>query len=498
MEQGTGLFRGVAWDAASLGKNLSEILKKLFGTVVPDLYPKLDLGARPLKGDEAELLLKTVDLKALPQVFYAGEHGLGLVVQDGAKLVPNPAADVAKEVLDYLVSEHSYGNKDTRTGRALERRFGGMGYGWDRDMLRLILALLFRAGSIEVTYQGNRFRNYQDPLSRVPFINNVAFRTSLFSPRDTLGLKTLTLAVQQLEDLTGEEVDVEEGAIATAFKKLAAEELEKLYPLKAAAEAYQLPVLPLLTDFQHTLIGIQSSTSDDCVRLLTETGDLFQEQRERIRKMRGALDDTTIQRIREARTVVYDLGPKLASHPLFADISDHLEALKTLVQSEQLLEQLHSLTTHTKAVTDAYRSAYCDLFDQRRDAYLKALEELKGHTEWQTLAPEFGETLVAPLTSRLGEDADRQSVADGTSLGSATLAEMASDLAAAEALKAAALARLQEATMVKEPDTVIRRVRIAEVFNRPIQSPTDLEDALAQLRDALQKLLDEGAAIILE
>ena len=52
--------------------------------------------------------------------------------------------------------------------------------------------------------------------------------------------------------------------------------------------------------------------------------------------------------------------------------------------------------------------------------------------------------------------------------------------------------------MVKEPDTVIRRVRIAEVFNRPIQSPTDLEAALAQLRDALQKLLDEGAAIILE
>jgi hypothetical protein len=245
-------------------------------------------------------------------------------------------------------------------------------------------------------------------------------------------------------------------------------------------------------------VGIQSSTSDDCVRLLTETGDLIQEHRERIRKMRGALDDTTIRRIREARTVVYDLGPKLASHPLFTDIGHHLEALKALVQSEQLLEQLDSLTTHTNAVTDAYRSAYCDLFDQRREAYLKAIDELKGHTEWQTLAPEFGETLVAPLTTRLGDEADRQSVATGTSLGSATLAEMTSDLAAVEALKAAALTRLQEATMVKKPDTVIRRVRIAEVFNRPIQSPKDLQDALDQLRDALQKFLDEGAAIILE
>jgi hypothetical protein len=54
--------------------------------------------------------LKAADLKSLPQVFYAGEKGLGLIIQDGHNLVPNPAADVAKEVLDYLVSEHSYGN----------------------------------------------------------------------------------------------------------------------------------------------------------------------------------------------------------------------------------------------------------------------------------------------------------------------------------------------------------------------------------------------------
>src|SRR5207244_5852499 len=131
---------------------------------------------------------------------------------------------------------------------------------------RLILALLSRAAPTDVTYQRNRFRNYHDPLSRVPCINNVAFRTSLFSPRDTLGLKTLTLAVQQLEDLTGEEVDVEEGAIATAFKKVASEELEKLYPLKATAEAHRLLILPLLSEFKQTLVRIPSSASDDCVR----------------------------------------------------------------------------------------------------------------------------------------------------------------------------------------------------------------------------------------
>ena len=249
MERGTGMFRGVQKDASALGKGLGEILKKLFGQVVPDLYPKLQMGSRPLKGDEAEQILKAADLKALPNVFYVGDHGLGLVVKDGPKNIVNTNADVAKEVLDYLKSEHSYGNKDSRMGKALEKRFGGTPYGWERDMLRLILATLFRAGEIEVTYQGNRFHNYQDPASRTPFTNNPAFRSSLFSPRQSVGLKTLTQAVQQLEDLTGEEVDVEEGAIATAFKKVAAEELEKLYPLKATAEAHRLPILPLLSEY---------------------------------------------------------------------------------------------------------------------------------------------------------------------------------------------------------------------------------------------------------
>ena len=44
MEKGMGMFRGVQKDAASLGKELGEIFKKLFADVVPYLYPKLEMG----------------------------------------------------------------------------------------------------------------------------------------------------------------------------------------------------------------------------------------------------------------------------------------------------------------------------------------------------------------------------------------------------------------------------------------------------------------------
>ncbi len=71
-------------------------------------------------------------------------------------------------------------------------------------------------------------------------------------------------------------------------------------------------------------------------------------------------------------------------------------------------------------------------------------------------------------------------------------------MAAVGGLKAAALAKLQEMTVKKSTDATVQRVRVADVFDRPIQSQEDLEAALEQLRNTLQKLIDEGAAIILE
>ena len=498
LEQGTAMFRGVSWDGSDLGKSLSEIIKKLMAKVVPELYPKLEMGARPIEKGHAEQLLKTVDLKALPEVFYATDKGLGLVIQEGQKYVPNPSAEVCKEVYDYLVSEQEYGNKDTRTGKALERRFGGIGYGWELDMLRLLLATLFRAGTIEATYQGSRYHNYQDPLCRKIFTNTPAFRSSLFSPRQSLGLKTLTQAVQQLEELTGEEVDVEEGAIAMAFKKLASDEMEKLFPLKALAEAHNLPIVGMVKDFQQTLAGIQSSSSDDCVRILNETGDIFEENREKVRQLRTKLDDDAVNLIRQARRVVNELGPKMAGHPLFAEVGEHLDNLKQLLASEDVIEKLDAVWEHTEAMGSAYRSAYVSVFDTRHSAFSKAVEELKNRPEWSGIEDEVAETILSPLQSRLGNEQDKKRVEEGKSFGQSTLGEMESDIAAADGLKASALAKLQEMSVKKSTDATVQRVRVADVYDRPIQSQEDLDSALEKLRDALQKLIDEGNAIILE
>ncbi len=75
---------------------------------------------------------------------------------------------------------------------------------------------------------------------------------------------------------------------------------------------------------------------------------------------------------------------------------------------------------------------------------------------------------------------------------------MESDLAAGEGLKSAAVKLVQDRMHQEATERPIRRVRVSGLFDRPIESQGDLDAALETLRDSLQKLIDEGTAVILE
>ena len=105
---------------------------------------------------------------------------------------------------------------------------------------------------------------------------------------------------------------------------------------------------------------------------------------------------------------------------------------------------------------------------------------------------------MSPLLGRVGTDEDKEAVASGTSLGKASLTEMESDLAAVDGLKSSVLVKLQELSIGGEKKAPVRKVRVSEFFNRPIQTQEELDKALELIRDSLQKCIDEGAIIILE
>ncbi|MDQ3754996.1 MAG: hypothetical protein M3371_09720 [Acidobacteriota bacterium] len=122
LHNGTGFFRGVQRDVAAFGGiTLPQAVHGFVEYAMPELYPKFDMGARTINGDEPQKFLTAANLKGLPPIFYDGEGGLELVTTQGGKTVPNAAAEICREVIEYLKSQHNFGNKVT--GKSIERTF---------------------------------------------------------------------------------------------------------------------------------------------------------------------------------------------------------------------------------------------------------------------------------------------------------------------------------------------------------------------------------------
>ena len=501
LQAGTGLFRGVSKDGSDLGKTISEIFKGLFDVAVPDLYPKLEIGARSLKGTEAEEILKAANLNGLSQVFYDGS-GLNLVIKDGAKFVPNPDADVPKEVLDYLNQQHSYGNKDTRIGRALENRFGGLGYGWERDILRLVLAVLFRAGSIEVSHKGQRFDSYQNPNSREPLTSNTAFRSALFTPVKPIGLSTLKQAVENYEELTGDTVDMDKNAIATVLKQLADEELKMLFPVEAKAKANNLPVIDQVEEYRETLTSIQNGAADDCVQILAGEGASLKAARDRFRRIREATNELSLYAINTANRVVKNQSSVVSGQkPEMAEVALRLSEN---LNAKYFVDRMPQIQADTKAISTAYAERYANLHVQRAQVYQTAIEEIKGRSEWTSSPPEQQEALLSECTKRACNH-DFSAIENWSLKANecpgckASIAQMESDLAALSGLKSQVLVRIQELTALTEENVVVlERVRLVDFSFDSIDSEEAVEQVVERLKEHLLKLVNKGVKIIFE
>jgi predicted nuclease with RNAse H fold len=79
----------------------------------------------------------------------------------------------------------------------------------------------------------------------------------------------------------------------------------------------------------------------------------------------------------------------------------------------------------------------------------------------------------------------------------ASLAQMASDLAAVVGLRSNVLLRVQELTM---PEEKVERVRVADVtgVGTTLSTPEDVQQLLEELRDHLLKLIATGVKVVLE
>lgn len=427
-------------------------------------------------------------------------------------------ADICREVLEYLKREHTYGNKVT--GKSLDTHFQGIGYAWDRDMLRIVLAVLLRGGAIEVTHQGRKYRNHNDPACRQPFINNNAFRAASFAPRESIDLKMLADAARHYEAMTGSEVDIEEGVLAQAFQSLAAEDRDMLLPLAEKVRAAQLPGMEYLTEVQETIEGILHMPTDDCVKTLAGEGKSYQEARAHVHRLHDVLVPQTLQLLRSARRILDGQYPVLQAREPSEETSQAATELRQALESERFYDYLDAIGRATGLLRDSYHDLYVCFHQQRHDDYASAIDEIRGLPEWGHVASwvesadepvirqERQHRLDAVLSRLSGKICETPVLAEDHDVCTrcrATIAQMESEIAAVDTLKLHAIRELQE---LAAPEKKTVRVRVASILGSLIEKPDNPDDSeefearlaerIDEFKEHLMKLLAEGARIILE
>jgi hypothetical protein len=499
VQTGSGVFQGVRHDATGLGKSFVEVFGKLFDLVVPILYPRLEIGVLPLNGDEPEKVLTSVNLNGLPPVFHDDKAERSLVIKQSGKFVPNLGADLCREILDYLKKEHAYGNKVT--GKLLETHFSGIGYGWERDAIRLGLSCLFRGGAVEVTHQGRKYRNYSDPACRQPFVSSPAFRAASFAPRETLDLKILANAARIYEEITGKDVNIEEGDIAQAFQQVVASDREKLLPLNARLVALKVPGARDVGAHLEWIEGILEMAPDDCVKTLAGEGKSYLEGRKKVAALEALANDTNLQALDAARRVLNEQWPILASRLPGPELQETVQDLSAALGTDNALEQLNRIRQAAEIIAAEYARLYRSTFERRAKSYEAALDHVKGLPEWDAVCKDIDVTeterdgLILPLTAKLAGKLDLPPGATVCRNSGATVSQMESDIAAVESLTREVVRRLQQ---FLEPDEKIERVRISDHISGKINNEQELDEAWKALREKLVKILSQGSKVVLE
>ena len=496
---GASMFRGSSKDGSDLGKSLYNAIKKLLDDVVLDLYPRLPIWAKPLKGNEAEELLKAANLSGLAAVFYNGEQGMNLVLRDGQKFVINSEAEVVKEVLDHLNREYGQGNRETRAGKALEAHFGGLGYGGDQDVLRLVLAVLFRAGAIETSFGGQRFDSYKDPASHEAFTNIRTFRSALFTPATIIDIKTLTSAVERFEEITGGTVDVDKNAIASAFKQFAENELRELLPIEERIKANSLPGLDRFEKVKEILPQVRKGTAEEVVSTLVGEGKSLKESLDSVHSIREIMNNEAISAVKSARVVLKEMWPTLKTRLEDDDEIKKMAAdLDALLLSGDLYDKLGEMKRASSEISGRYFEIYTSLHDSRRDAFQAAIEEIKISPDWGTIKESMREPILRELTLKGCQDLEIAQNDAYCSNCRAIIPQMESDSRALTEIKTSALERIAELTAPANQPPRVERVRLSRIYKGKIDSKESVDKVVEALREHLMKLLLENASIILE
>jgi hypothetical protein len=461
--------------ATDVGKTAAEVL----GQVLPEVFERFKEAAAKAtdvkKGTDA--LFTAENLQGLPAVF----GSLGLLRDEKGKTVFRTESGPLKEVLDRIEERANYG--DTASGRYLTDEFAKEPFGWDFEVVRLLVLSLLRAGKIEATSKGQTLDSVTSVEARDTFSNNNVFRQASFRPKKGIEFEELVKASEAFRDTFGSEVrELNAGSIVAELRKEIAKNEDTVTSGLSTLKAHRLPGGAALESAIGQMKAILRGSDDNAISTFNASHRAIKDAIKRALELDQILSEPRLhdlERARHALTVLWDfLRQEL-------DISEGLRnratTLDDLLARESFFKELASIEQHTKAIETEYGRRFDEALETRVAAYSEAFDTLKKTPGWPEIDEDQQRRLAEPFERGKRRDAEL-----------VPIPQLRADRDACEGRLRAAVAELRR---IIDGDRVAI-VSVGSYFAGGIETEEQLDAALDGIREECARLIGAGKKVI--
>lgn len=470
--------------AIDVGNTAAEVL----GQVLPEVFDRFKEAAAKAtdvkKGTDA--LFTAENLQGLPSVFV----GVGLLRDEKGKTVFRTESGPLKEVLDRIEERANYG--DTASGRYLTDEFAKEPFGWDFEVVRLLVLSLLRAGKIEATSKGQTLDTVTGVEARETFSNNNLFREASFRPKKGIEFEELVKASEAFRDTFGSEVnELNAGAIVAELRKEVARHEDTVASVLATLTAHRLPGGAVLDGAIGQMKAILRGSEDNAIATFNTSHRAIKDAIKRAVELDQVLSKPRLHDLDRARKAQESLWSFLSQE---SDITDQLRiraaSLEDLLARETFFKELPAIEQHTKALEIEYSRRFDEALEARATAYDDACGRFAKAPAWLALTKEDQQRLQ-PARDRLITPFALLRKRDGEPVA---IPQLRSDRDACEGRLRAAFAELNR---IIDGDRVVT-LSVASYFSDGIESEEQLDAALKGVREECTRLIGSGKKVFIE
>jgi hypothetical protein len=473
-------FRGNDRSPGDRAVDVAKTAAEVLGQVLPEVFDRFkEAAAKPSDVRKALEALFTADnLHGLPPVF----SNLDLLRDQKGKPVLRTDSGALKEILDRIEARANYG--DTASGRLLVDEFSREPFGWDFDVVRLLVLALLRAGKIEATSKGQTIDTATSIDARDTFSNNNLFRQASFRPKKDVEFEEVVKASEAFQETFGSEVrELNVGSIVAELRKEIVKHEDTVTSALAILSAYRLPGAGILEAVVGQMRAILRGSEENAIAAFNASHRALKDAIKRATEIGQLLTEPRLHDVERARQAMTSAWPELQQEEgTHVELESRAAELRDLLQRETFFRDLPAIEQHARAIELEYARRFDDAQQARSDAYTNALTRLKQSSGWHELAAELQQQIAAPL------------VAGTVPLPrTVSIALLRSERDAAETRLRMAVRRLQETVEGER----LAPVQVQPYFGAGIETVEQLDAALAGLREECAKLLGEGKKVVL-